>query len=116
LLRADFTSRDLLAAVQGYDRSYARSHKVAAGIVVATDAPGVTYTVSVSGPKMYQLDNLHMKLVAKTCQEAILPDHRIPIRLTARLPMPLNCGAASTCVDHAPRQAGASAVTAARGL
>src|ERR1039458_4627990 len=65
---------------------------------------------------MYQLDNLHMKLVAKTCQEAILSDHRIPVRLTAQLPMPLNCGAASTCVDHAPRQAGASAVTAARGL
>ncbi len=50
--------------LQGHDHSYARSHKVAAGKVVAPDEPGVIYAVSVSGPKMYQLDELHMNLMA----------------------------------------------------
>ena len=50
--------------LQGHDHSYARSHKVAAGKVVAPAAPGVIYAISVSGPKMYQLDATHKDLMA----------------------------------------------------
>jgi 3',5'-cyclic AMP phosphodiesterase CpdA len=52
--------------LQGHDHSYARSHKIADGKVVAPDAAGVIYAISVSGPKMYQLDELHLNLMAQT--------------------------------------------------
>ena len=50
--------------LQGHDHSYARSHKVAAGKVVAPAAPGVIYAISVSGPMMYRLDDTHKSLMA----------------------------------------------------
>ena len=37
--------------LQGHDHVYARSHKLAGGKVVAPEAPGVIYAISVSGPK-----------------------------------------------------------------
>jgi predicted phosphodiesterase len=55
--------------LQGHDHVYARSHKVAAGHVVAPAAPGVIYAVSISGPKMYQLDGMHKELMAKTYEK-----------------------------------------------
>jgi 3',5'-cyclic AMP phosphodiesterase CpdA len=55
--------------LQGHDHSYARSHKVAAGKVVAPSAPGVIYAVSVSGPKMYQLDGMHKELMATSFEK-----------------------------------------------
>jgi hypothetical protein len=50
--------------LQGHDHSYARSHKITAGKIVDPAAPGVIYAVSVSGPKMYELDDLHQALMA----------------------------------------------------
>jgi 3',5'-cyclic AMP phosphodiesterase CpdA len=114
--------------VQGHDHSYARSHKVAAGKVVAPDAPGVIYAVSVSGPKMYQLDDLHMKLMAQTYEKKqffqtieVSPDRLqyVSYSIDGAIADAFELrkqGAASIYVDHAPRQAGASSVTAARGL
>lgn len=43
-------------ALQGHDHTYARSHKLAAGAVVADDAPGIVYATSISGTKMYELN------------------------------------------------------------
>jgi 3',5'-cyclic AMP phosphodiesterase CpdA len=55
--------------LQGHDHAYARSHKVADGRVVAPAAPGVIYAVSISGPKMYQLDGKHKELMARTYEK-----------------------------------------------
>ena len=52
--------------LQGHDHVYARSHKIADGKVVAPAAPGVIYAISVSGPKMYELDDRFKALMAKT--------------------------------------------------
>jgi 3',5'-cyclic AMP phosphodiesterase CpdA len=114
--------------LQGHDHSYARSHKVAAGKVVAPDAPGVIYAVSVSGPKMYQLDELHMKLMAQTYEKKqffqtieVSPDllkytsYSIDGAVTDAFELRKR-GAASTYVDHAPRQAAATSATAAGRL
>jgi type 1 glutamine amidotransferase len=51
--------------LQGHDHVYARSRKLAGGQVVANDAPGTVYMISVSGPKMYELDQLYAPLQAK---------------------------------------------------
>jgi len=40
--------------LQGHDHLYARSKKLAGGNIVAADAPGTIYMISVSGPKMYE--------------------------------------------------------------
>ncbi|MBC8135315.1 MAG: metallophosphoesterase family protein [Fibrella sp.] len=42
--------------LQGHDHTYARSHNIRAGVNVKNDASGTVYVVSVSGPKMYNLE------------------------------------------------------------
>ena len=50
--------------LQGHDHAYARTHKVAQDRVVDPAAPGVIYAISVSGPKMYELEDAHKNLMA----------------------------------------------------
>lgn len=50
--------------LQGHDHAYARTHKVAHDKVVDPSAPGVIYAISVSGPKMYELEDAHKDLMA----------------------------------------------------
>jgi 3',5'-cyclic AMP phosphodiesterase CpdA len=50
--------------LQGHDHAYARTNKVARDKVVDPAAPGVIYAISVSGPKMYELDYAHRNLMA----------------------------------------------------
>jgi 3',5'-cyclic AMP phosphodiesterase CpdA len=54
--------------LQGHDHVYSRSHKVARDRVVDPSAPGVIYAISVSGPKMYELEPLHRELMARQTQ------------------------------------------------
>jgi hypothetical protein len=49
----------------GHDHLYSRSHKVMQGRVVDPSAPGIIYAISVSGPKMYEIDEPNRKLMAK---------------------------------------------------
>ena len=49
----------------GHDHLYSRSHKVAQGQVVDPNAPGIVYAISVSGPKMYEIDEPNRRLMAK---------------------------------------------------
>ena len=51
--------------LQGHDHLYARSQKLAGGKVVAADAPGTVYVISVSGPKMYEVDHTFESLMTK---------------------------------------------------
>jgi 3',5'-cyclic AMP phosphodiesterase CpdA len=51
--------------LQGHDHLYARSQKLAGGKIVAPDAPGTVYMISVSGPKMYEIDHRFEPLMAK---------------------------------------------------
>jgi 3',5'-cyclic AMP phosphodiesterase CpdA len=51
--------------LQGHDHLYARSQKLAGGKPVAADAPGTVYMISVSGPKMYEVDHTFEPLMAK---------------------------------------------------
>lgn len=51
--------------LQGHDHMYARSQKLAGGKIVAPDAAGTVYTISVSGPKMYEVDHRFEPLMAK---------------------------------------------------
>jgi 3',5'-cyclic AMP phosphodiesterase CpdA len=51
--------------LQGHDHLYARSQKLAGGKIVAPDAPGTVYMISVSGPKMYEVDHRFEPLMAK---------------------------------------------------
>jgi 3',5'-cyclic AMP phosphodiesterase CpdA len=51
--------------IEGHDHLYARSQKLAGGKVVAADAPGTVYVISVSGPKMYEVDHTFEHLMAK---------------------------------------------------
>lgn len=51
--------------LQGHDHLYARSQKLAGGKIVAPDAPGTVYVISVSGPKMYEIDHRFEPLMAK---------------------------------------------------
>ena len=51
--------------LQGHDHLYARSKKLAAGKIVPEDAPGTVYMISVSGPKMYEVDHTFEPLMAK---------------------------------------------------
>ena len=48
----------------GHDHAYARTNKVAKDQVVDPAAPGVIYVISVSGPKMYDLEDTHKNLMA----------------------------------------------------
>jgi len=51
--------------LQGHDHLYARSKKLAGGKAVAADASGTVYMISVSGPKMYEVDKTFEPLMAK---------------------------------------------------
>ena len=51
--------------LQGHDHLYARSKKLAGGKAVAADASGTVYMISVSGPKMYEVDQTFEPLMAK---------------------------------------------------
>jgi hypothetical protein len=51
--------------LQGHDHLYARSQKIAGGKVVAADANGIVYVISVSGPKMYEVTPTFEPLMAK---------------------------------------------------
>ena len=51
--------------LQGHDHLYARSQKLAGGKIVAPDAQGTVYVISVSGPKMYEVDHRFEPLMAK---------------------------------------------------
>jgi 3',5'-cyclic AMP phosphodiesterase CpdA len=52
--------------LQGHDHTYARTHKLAAGRVVSPSQPGTIYAISVSGPKMYEIEDTFAPLRAKT--------------------------------------------------
>ena len=52
--------------LQGHDHTYARTHKLAAGKVVAPSQPGTVYAISVSGPKMYEIEDAFPSLRATT--------------------------------------------------
>lgn len=51
--------------LQGHDHLYARSRKIAGGKIVANGATGIVFMISVSGPKMYEVDHLFEPLMAK---------------------------------------------------
>jgi len=51
--------------LQGHDHLYARSQKLAGGKPVAAGNPGTVYMISVSGPKMYEVDHRFEPLMAK---------------------------------------------------
>ena len=51
--------------LQGHDHMYARSKKLAGGKPVAADEPGIVYMISVSGPKMYEVDRRFEPLMEK---------------------------------------------------
>ena len=52
--------------LQGHDHSYGRTYKLRGGKVVSDTEPGTVYAVSVSGPKMYEVEPLNPELFAKT--------------------------------------------------
>lgn len=52
--------------LQGHDHTYARTHKLAAGKVVSPSQSGTIYAISVSGPKMYEIQDAFTPLRAKT--------------------------------------------------
>jgi hypothetical protein len=54
---------------QGHDHAYGRTHKIAAQHIVNPSAPGVIYVISVCGPKMYALHDLHRELMAKVAEQ-----------------------------------------------
>ncbi len=51
--------------LQGHDHCYSRSHKLHAGKVVDDSSPGTVYVISVSGPKIYELNVQYQPLMAK---------------------------------------------------
>ena len=52
--------------LQGHDHTYARTHKLAGGKVVSPSQAGTIYAISVSGPKMYEIEEKFASLRAKT--------------------------------------------------
>jgi len=50
----------------GHDHAYARSYKLKNGVRVNDDEQGTVYVVSVSGPKMYTVNQLDDDIMAKT--------------------------------------------------
>jgi len=52
--------------LQGHDHTYARTHKLAGGRVVSPSQSGTIYAISVSGPKMYEIEDKFAPLRAKT--------------------------------------------------
>lgn len=66
LLRPIYEKHGVDLVLQGHDHCYCRTLKTARDKVVAPDAPGVVYVVSVSGPKMYDMDPKFKALMADT--------------------------------------------------
>ena len=109
--------------LQGHDHAYARTHKVAKDQVVAPTAPGVIYAISVSGPKMYELEDAHKNLMAAMIGQQqffqsveVAPDHLLfkaySIDGAVRDSFELRKGAsavASTYVNHATAAPAATA-------
>ncbi len=52
--------------LQGHDHTYARTHKLVGDKVVAPTQSGTIYAISVSGPKMYEIEDKFTPLRAKT--------------------------------------------------
>ncbi len=55
--------------LQGHDHHYSRTHKIAQGRIVDPSAPGVIYAISVSGPKMYEVQEPNRKLMANVVEQ-----------------------------------------------
>jgi hypothetical protein len=55
--------------LQGHDHHYSRTHKVAQDHVVDAAAPGVIYAISVSGPKMYEVQEMNRELMARVVEQ-----------------------------------------------
>jgi 3',5'-cyclic AMP phosphodiesterase CpdA len=53
----------------GHDHLYSRSHKVIQGRVVDPSAPGIIHAISVSGPKMYEVDEPNRRLMAQVVDQ-----------------------------------------------
>ena len=51
--------------LQGHDHHYSRTHKISRDRIGDPAQPGVIYAISVSGPKMYEVDQLHRPLQAR---------------------------------------------------
>ena len=51
--------------LQGHDHTYGRTHKLREGMKVADDAEGTVYVVSVSGTKVYPINQRYEDLMAK---------------------------------------------------
>ncbi len=51
--------------LQGHDHTYGRTPKIRAGQIVKPNEPGVVYTTSVSGPKMYKLNRASRPFMAR---------------------------------------------------
>lgn len=115
--------------LQGHDHAYARSHKVAKGRVVDPGAPGVIYAISVSGPKMYELDGRHKGLMAKMIGEnqffqsvEVAPDRLLfraysidgAVRDSFELRKQRAASADSVYVDHVTAKPAARATGASR--
>lgn len=64
LLRPLYDRYRVDLVLQGHDHCYCRTHKVSGDRVVAADAPGTVYMVSVAGPKLYTLDPKFKDLMA----------------------------------------------------
>ena len=64
LLRPLYDKYRVDLVLQGHDHSYGRTHKLAGDAVVAPDAPGTVYAVSVFGPKMYESKPKFRELMA----------------------------------------------------
>ena len=58
--------------LQGHDHAYGRTHKIAGEQIVDPASPGVIYIISVCGPKMYKLHELHRELMAKRMEQTQL--------------------------------------------
>ena len=110
--------------LQGHDHAYARTHKVAKGQVVDPTAPGVIYVISVSGPKMYELEDTHKDLMAAMIGQnqffqsiEVAPDHLLfmaysidgVVRDSFELRKRGAAPAVSTYVNHAPAKPAAAA-------
>jgi acid phosphatase type 7 len=52
--------------LQGHDHSYGRTYKLRNGSVVKGNGKGTVYVVSVSGPKMYELNPANKSIMVKT--------------------------------------------------
>ena len=63
--RHHYAGRDLVAAGVRAIVALHRSQKIAGGKVVAADANGIVYVISVSGPKMYEVTSTFEPFMAK---------------------------------------------------